>query len=198
MGVLIIAAGLLIYVSYSSNLHEISVAISNYEECAAAGYPIMESYPEQCATPDGRTFTRIIEEKADLPQELLDYINEKKNDIVLERPQPQEVVTSPLVIKGRARGTWFFEGYFPVTLVNWDGLIIAESIASLIPDLSDPESTWMTEDFVSFEGTIVFDDPSWDADFSKRGTLILQKENPSGSSEFDDALEIPILFFSQN
>ncbi|HEY4527393.1 MAG TPA: hypothetical protein VJK53_06160 [Candidatus Paceibacterota bacterium] len=43
-------------------------AISNFQECADAGYPIMparttnevqsggESYPEQCATPDGRTF----------------------------------------------------------------------------------------------------------------------------------------------
>ncbi|KKW20100.1 MAG: hypothetical protein UY63_C0001G0005 [Parcubacteria group bacterium GW2011_GWA2_51_10] len=30
--------------------------IKNFDECAAAGYPIMESYPEQCRTPDGRTF----------------------------------------------------------------------------------------------------------------------------------------------
>lgn len=34
--------------------------INSYEECAAAGYPIMESYPEQCKTPDNRTFTRQI------------------------------------------------------------------------------------------------------------------------------------------
>lgn len=32
--------------------------ISNFEECAAAGYPIMESFPERCATPDGRSFTK--------------------------------------------------------------------------------------------------------------------------------------------
>jgi hypothetical protein len=32
--------------------------ITNYEECAAAGYPILESYPEQCRIPDGKTFTR--------------------------------------------------------------------------------------------------------------------------------------------
>lgn len=35
--------------------------ITSYEECAAAGYPIMESYPEQCRTPDGRTFTRNVD-----------------------------------------------------------------------------------------------------------------------------------------
>ncbi len=28
----------------------------SFEDCALAGYPIMESYPEQCSTPDGRTF----------------------------------------------------------------------------------------------------------------------------------------------
>ena len=32
------------------------LSITNFDECAAAGYPIMESYPEQCRTPDGRTF----------------------------------------------------------------------------------------------------------------------------------------------
>ena len=43
-------------------------AISSYEECVAAGYPIMESYPEQCAVPDGPTFTRqlTLEEQANL------------------------------------------------------------------------------------------------------------------------------------
>lgn len=44
--------------------------ITNYEECVAAGYPIMESYPEQCAVPDGPSFTRVItdEEQAALTQ----------------------------------------------------------------------------------------------------------------------------------
>lgn len=34
--------------------------ISSFEECQAAGYPIMESYPEQCKTPDGLNFIRKI------------------------------------------------------------------------------------------------------------------------------------------
>ena len=32
------------------------LGINTYEECVAAGYPIQESYPTRCATPDGRTF----------------------------------------------------------------------------------------------------------------------------------------------
>lgn len=32
------------------------VTVNSYEECVAKGYPVMESYPMQCKTPDGRTF----------------------------------------------------------------------------------------------------------------------------------------------
>ena len=34
--------------------------IDSFEKCAAAGYPVMESYPRQCAVPGGPTFTEII------------------------------------------------------------------------------------------------------------------------------------------
>ena len=36
------------------------IIINSYEECVEAGYPIMESYPEQCAVPGGKTFTREV------------------------------------------------------------------------------------------------------------------------------------------
>jgi len=46
--------------------------ISSFEECARAGYPILESYPRQCKTPDGRTFTEKLtpeeKEKTTPPQ----------------------------------------------------------------------------------------------------------------------------------
>jgi len=37
------------------------VSVSNYNECVAAGYPVLESYPMQCKTPDGRTFVYPLE-----------------------------------------------------------------------------------------------------------------------------------------
>ncbi len=37
--------------------------INSFEECKNAGYPIMEIYPEQCRTPDGELFVRVIEEE---------------------------------------------------------------------------------------------------------------------------------------
>lgn len=53
--ILTIIAGLL--VAFSQNRAQQSLfSITNFDECAAAGFPIMESYPERCATPDGRTF----------------------------------------------------------------------------------------------------------------------------------------------
>ncbi len=58
LGLTAVVAILLSISSYGAQMR--MGAISNFEECAAAGNPIMESYPEQCRTPDGRTFVRDI------------------------------------------------------------------------------------------------------------------------------------------
>jgi hypothetical protein len=52
----IIAAGLGGWFFYQQ-LTKVPTSINSYAECAAAGYPIQESYPEQCRTPDGKLFT---------------------------------------------------------------------------------------------------------------------------------------------
>ncbi len=35
--------------------------ITSYDDCVAAGYPVMESLPEQCMTGDGQTFTNLTD-----------------------------------------------------------------------------------------------------------------------------------------
>lgn len=114
---------------------------------------------------------------------------DKSNLIRVSSPTPNATITSPLKITGEARGNWFFEASFPVSLVNWDGLIIADGIATA-------EGEWMTEEFVPFTAELEFVSPykAGDPDFMKNGTLILQKDNPSGLPEHDDALEIPLHF----
>ncbi len=87
------------------------------------------------------------------------------------------------LMPGQARGTWFFEASFPVVLVDWDGKIIAQTIATA-------KSDWMTEEFVPFEATLTF--TADEETYSNKGSLILQKDNPSGLPEHDDALEIPV------
>lgn len=51
---LILAVGLIVYVVSTRK------SISSFEECAAAEYPIQESFPERCITPDGKVFTKMI------------------------------------------------------------------------------------------------------------------------------------------
>lgn len=42
-----------------------SAGIESYEDCVAAGYPVQESNPPVCVTPDGTSFTGPLQ----LPQE---------------------------------------------------------------------------------------------------------------------------------
>lgn len=60
--------------------------------------------------------------------------------------------------------------------------------------IAQAKSDWMTTDFVPFEATLEFVKPEFIGDFSKRGFLILKKDNPSGLPEHDDALEITVWF----
>ncbi|MBN2203195.1 MAG: hypothetical protein JW700_03345 [Candidatus Aenigmarchaeota archaeon] len=36
--------------------------IDSFEDCIAAGYPALESYPRQCNTPDGKHFVEVLDE----------------------------------------------------------------------------------------------------------------------------------------
>jgi uncharacterized membrane protein len=31
-------------------------SVTNFQQCAAAGYPVMQSYPRECTLPDGKFF----------------------------------------------------------------------------------------------------------------------------------------------
>lgn len=120
-----------------------------------------------------------------LDPEVAAHIASKEDLIVLESPKPNEIVHSPMVLSGKARGTWYFEASFPIVVVDWDGKIIGEGYATADGD-------WMTEDFVPFTAMISYELPA-DTPYD-RGAIILKKDNPSGLPEFDDALEIPIFF----
>lgn len=136
----------------------------------------MESYPRRCRA-GNETFTENVGNEL-----------EKMDLITLTTPRPNQRIQSPLVIKGQARGNWFFEASFPVFLVDWDGRIIAQGIATAKPAEG---GTWMTTEFVPFEAELEFAIGK-DA-YSNRGSLILKKDNPSGLPKNDDVLEIPIV-----
>ncbi len=110
------------------------------------------------------------------------YSNASADNIVVNISEGQQI-TSPLTITGKARGSWFFEATAPVSIVNWDGLIIGQGYIQTLGD-------WMTEDFVEFSGTIEFEIPT----YKNNGAIILQADNPSGLPENDKSIEIPITF----
>lgn len=120
-----------------------------------------------------------------------DVVTDDQDRIRVTYPLEGDSISSPLVVKGEARGQWYFEASFPVTVVNWDGLIIGEGYA-------EAQGGWMTTDYVPFIGTIEYTRPDCvdmkTAEWCKRGAVILQKDNPSGLPEHDAAVEIPITF----
>lgn len=113
----------------------------------------------------------------------------KSDKIVLVSPVAGAIVQTPLTLTGQARGNWFFEASFPVSLKNGGGLVIAEGVATA-------EGDSMTTEFVPFTATLTFTNPYklGDLDFMKQGTLILKKDNPSGLPTNDEVLEIPVRF----
>ncbi len=124
-----------------------------------------------------------------MPADVVAAIEALADRIVVTSPSPLATVDGPLVITGQARGNWFFEASFPVSLVNWDGVVIANGIATALGD-------WMTEDFVPFTSTLNFVSPYnvGDPAYMANGTLILERDNPSGLPEHDASLEIPVRF----
>ncbi len=49
--------------------------------------------------------------------------------INVSAPLANAKVTSPLLVKGQARGTWFFEASFPVKLIDAKGVTLAQTAA---------------------------------------------------------------------
>jgi len=185
---LAVIAGVVIYFFLVSNNKESPLIVTSYEECVAAGYPVLDSYPEQCETPDNKRFVRVIGQNEVSP-DVLSEIELKRDLIRVTEPSPISVITSPLTVRGQARGPWFFEATFPITLLDGNGNNLASWYASAVLDPNNPESTWMTENFVPFEGEINFSKPT-----TPGGTLIFGKSNASGLPEHDDELRIPVLF----
>jgi Immunoglobulin-like domain of bacterial spore germination len=169
--VLLILASIGIVWFVSKKEVAVPVYVTTFLECAAAGNPIIETYPRQCRF-GNQTFTEIIVHEATVT----DLIH-------VTSPVSHQSISSPIVIEGEARGSWFFEASFPVVLVDWDGVIIAQGVATA-------QSDWMTTDFVPFKATLTFKNPT----YKNTGALILKKDNPSGLPEHDNALEIPIIF----
>lgn len=95
---------------------------------------------------------------------------------------PNQLVVSPLMVAGKVPGTWYFEASFPVQLVDANGTVLAQGPAQAGAD-------WMTPELVPFSITLNYAQPETDT-----GTLILEKDNPSGLPENAAVVRIPVRF----
>ncbi len=106
-----------------------------------------------------------------------------KDLIVIESPRANDKIGSAVTVRGRARGNWFFEASFPVTVTDRAGNILGQKYATA-------QGEWMTTDYVPFEGVISFNVPAGVTD----GFIVFRKDNPSGEPQFDDAVSLPVRF----
>lgn len=149
-----------------------NVIVNSFEECVAAGNPVTQNYPRQCRFGD-KLYTEYITDG-----------NEKDDLIRVSSLRPYQIVNSPLVITGVAKGSWFFEASFPIVLISGDGTIVAQGIAKA-------KSDWMTTNFVQYEATLTF---KLDKNlYNKKAMLVFKKDNPSGLPENENSLEIPVI-----
>jgi hypothetical protein len=101
--------------------------------------------------------------------------------VVLLNPATNGLVASPLIVRGRAPGTWFFEGSLPVRLETLGGEVLATAPAQA-------EGEWMTTNTVPFSATLVFSPP---AEIDE-AVLVVAKDNPSGLPANDELVRFPV------
>ena len=161
--------------------------ITTFEECVQAGYSIMETFPEQCRTPDGRTFiatptTTTATSTTASSTGVLHFPSDNSDRIRVTTISADQRVTSPLTVAGEARGNWYFEASFPVELLDGNGNRLVITPAQAIGE-------WMTTEFVPFSVSLSFSKPT-----TATGTLILRNDNPSGLPENDRSISFPVRF----
>ncbi len=121
-----------------------------------------------------------LETTQDILPPQITYINATSDLIEVELPFPGAVTGKEFGVLGKARGYWYFEGSFPIELLDKDGKLLATSIATAQTD-------WMTTEFVPFKAEI-----KAPIDYIDPATLVLHKDNPSGLPENDASISFPI------
>jgi len=168
MAILVVLGALLIFLIPQHQVQAPSTMITNFETCEEAGGTITISEQGRVCTPPSGECCFVDEEPV--------------AEVKVSSPEFGGLVKSPLKVTGQARGTWFFEANLPVVLKDSNGKILAQQGFQAAAD-------WMTTEFVPFEGVLTFATPE-----TELGVLIINKDNPSGLTEFDSSFAVPVRF----
>ncbi|MFB6212637.1 MAG: PQQ-dependent sugar dehydrogenase [Candidatus Magasanikbacteria bacterium] len=108
--------------------------------------------------------------------------NDLGKPVTLEYPTKGAKLGKSFVVKGSAKGTWYFEGNFSVRVLNKNNQEIASARAQAQGD-------WMTKEMVPFKAELTLPKKA-----SGSGFLVLEKANPSGIPEKAESIRIPVNF----
>ncbi|MBU2109898.1 Gmad2 immunoglobulin-like domain-containing protein [Patescibacteria group bacterium] len=111
--------------------------------------------------------------------------------IVINSPKPDEFISSPVTVSGKARGFWFFEASFPAAVYDSNDKQLGIAPVQFVPQ--NENDTWMTENFINFKGEIIFSKPTIDT-----GYILFKKDNPSGLPELDESFKLPVRFILES
>ncbi|MBP9715169.1 MAG: hypothetical protein KBD52_01620 [Candidatus Pacebacteria bacterium] len=104
-----------------------------------------------------------------------------KDDLISFSILPNTEVSGILSYQGSIKGAWFFEANIQINILDANKNVIKASNAMAKTD-------WMTVEPVEFEGNIDFTGlPKGPAYFE------IHNDNPSGLSEYDKSIQIPII-----
>lgn len=131
----------------------------------------------------GISYFLFIKDNNNVSNLIVKPLANKEEPIVVVSPIKNAEISSPLVVSGRAIGSWFFEGSFPIVLLDSYKNVIAEGHATA-------QGEWTTNNFVKFIGTLQFNNYIK----GQKGFLVLKRDNPSDIVENNKSLEIPIIF----
>lgn len=113
--------------------------------------------------------------------ETYNFSNLRRDEgIEIFNPKENSVISNPLKIEGRARGSWFFEAEFTAELYDENGNFLGKGIMRA-------KSDWTTNDFVAFEGEVKFNTTT-----SKSVILKILSSNPSGLDEYQRIYEMKL------
>ncbi len=110
------------------------------------------------------------------------YVSLKGHQILIFSPAKNNKVSNPVAIIGEVPGNWSFEATFPVKLIDSSGKEVVGGQAHVL-------GNWTTPNLVPFSAQLNYSTIS-----SGSGLLVLYKDNPSGLSQNDDSLSIPVQF----
>jgi len=105
----------------------------------------------------------------------------KNADIIIVQPQKDELISGVLQVTGEAPGSWFFEGSFPVKIID-------ENDKEIIQGTASSYGEWMKDGPVPFHTEMNI------SKTSGSGWVVLQKDNPSGKAENNQEFRIPVRF----